>query len=322
MTTLINLDDVVAFQNLLDDYPRNAEESARVDKRDVPTGGGAFCNRCGRVQRMLVLDLTAERAPILPPSMNDNEHYKELRYGIKPTPIQTAVKVLGAPIDVRGGNEKAIRKLTQERAAQEAKTRFNNRYVSSAYRFRCLQCRLEMAVLLYRSPNGPALVQLSDQYAGANAHTPVAVAYYLDQAHRSHSVGANSAAVGAYRSAIENLLFAQGFEGMLKQQIVELDKQITAKSAPAWAFRVDPEYFELIRQLGNTAMHPNGGDITVQANLDADVVRNIGQVIEELLDVIYVQPAVAADRNSKFSSAVAPRPAKTTKSDPDAQPSQ
>ena len=66
----------------------------------------------------------------------------------------------------------------------------------------------------------------------AMPNTPEGVAFYLDQAAKSHSVGANSAAIAMYRGALEHLLFQQGYKtGMLanmagRQMTLQTEREV------------------------------------------------------------------------------------------------
>jgi hypothetical protein len=63
----------------------------------------------------------------------------------------------------------------------------------------------------------------------ATPHTPKLDAYYLAQAKRAQSVGANSAVVAMYRSALEHLLYEQGYEDrMVGPKITALLRDIEA----------------------------------------------------------------------------------------------
>jgi hypothetical protein len=110
-------------------------------------------------------------------------------------------------------------------------------------------------VLLCRGPKGPqwAVFPASIEGDVATPETPPGVAFYLDQAARCHSVGANSAAITMFRSALEWLLLDQGFtEPMLGPKRKALNRALEAGTAPQWASDLDPEFLDVIRQLGNT----------------------------------------------------------------------
>jgi hypothetical protein len=144
-------------------------------------------------------------------------------------------------------------------------------------------------------PDGSELAIFSPARGGfSTPHTPESVKYYLDQAHRAESVGATSAAVAMYRSAAEMLLHHEGYtSGMLAKKIADLQADA---APPRWRGQIDADYLEILKTLGNAAIHPNDGDITRQQHLDRELLHNVRLVWEELLQTIYEQPAAAAAR--------------------------
>ena len=156
----------------------------------------------------------------------------------------------------------------------------------------CLQCESETLLLLYNGPEGVELAVLHNTYSGCvTPNSPKEVKYYIDQAFRSRSVGAVSAAMAMYRSALEWLLHDQGFTaGMLGQKITDLETLIKNKTAPKWAMEIDTAFLPPIKDIGNGAMHTNGGDITKQNNIDKELLELVDIIFAELLDKIYEQP--------------------------------
>jgi hypothetical protein len=171
----------------------------------------------------------------------------------------------------------------------------------------CLQCGSETLLLIYNGPTGIELAVLHNTYSGCiTPNSPVEVKYYIDQAYRSRSVGAISAAMAMYRSALEWLLYDQGFtDGMLGKKIGDLEKSINEKTAPKWANEINPEFLEAIKNIGNGAMHTNGGDITKQNNIDKNLLELVDIVFAELLDKIYEQPLRSANNLAKLRGKVA-----------------
>jgi hypothetical protein len=111
----------------------------------------------------------------------------------------------------------------------------------------------------------------------ASANTPEGVAFYLDQAARCHNISANSAAITMFRSALEWLLEDGGFtEKMIGPKLAALDKAIAEGTAPSWVNEIGPEYLKVIQDLGNTATHTNGGDLTKQGAFDAQTLPGGG----------------------------------------------
>jgi hypothetical protein len=195
--------------------------------------------------------------------------------------------------------------------------------VPSLYVLQCLQCPTTFSVLVHRGPDGPAVAVLPSCRGGvAMKNTPPAVAYYLDQAHRSHTAGANTAAVGMYRSALENLLFERGYEdGMLDAKIKALVKDIEQKRAKPWAQRLNSAFLDVIKKLGNVAMHPNKGDLTRQDALDASLVRSVQATFTKLLDTVYESEAREEALLAELRAAADGAPRKSERSKPE-KPSQ
>lgn len=169
------------------------------------------------------------------------------------------------------------------------------------FRLVCVQCKAKAAALVYRGPDGPDIAILSSQRGGLSTpNTPAGVAYYLDQAHRAESVSASSAAAAMYRSALEMLLFQQGYQaGMLDSKIKNL---LADSDPPDWRDGIESEYLAVLKRIGNGAMHPNDGDVKRQNVLDRTLLAELRVVFEELLDVVYERPARTAARKAKLDA--------------------
>jgi len=144
--------------------------------------------------------------------------------------------------------------------------------------------------------------------------TDSGVAYYLDQAYKAQSVGATSAAVAMYRGALEHLLYSQGYtDGMLGTKITALKKAIQNKTAPDWAMALNTDYLEIIQELGNGAIHPNDGDIKLQAELDTALLDTLDITFTHLLYLVYEAPHLQETRlnNLKAKAALFKRQKKT-----------
>jgi tetratricopeptide (TPR) repeat protein len=163
----------------------------------------------------------------------------------------------------------------------------------------CLQCGAEFTVVVYElAEGGPGVVALAASSGGLNSpHTPPAVTYYLDQARRAESVGANSAAVAMYRSALEQLLHDQGFTArMVGPKLAQLEEAREAGTAPKWALELDPAFLGVINKLGTGSLHANRGEIALQAELDADLLQLVRETFEELLAVVYERENTRRER--------------------------
>jgi hypothetical protein len=175
-------------------------------------------------------------------------------------------------------------------------------------RYTCVECRRRYTALVYRGPSGPALAIFPESLGGlATPHTPEAVAYYLDQAHKSESVSALSAAITMFRAAIEHLLFEQGYTvRTLGSKITRLEADIKAGSAaPRWARELDIEFLRVLKELGNYSIHPNEGDVSKQAQFDGPLLVEVKATVVELLDLVYEEPRRRADRLAALKAAEA-----------------
>jgi hypothetical protein len=170
----------------------------------------------------------------------------------------------------------------------------------------CVQCDTVFTAVVYPGASGPSLAILLSTYGGLTTpHTPSGVAYYLDQAQKAHSVGANSAAIAMFRGALEHLLYDQGFKtGMCGKKLLDLEAAITAGTAPKWAAELDTEFLSVMKQLGDGAIHPNDGDVTKQGLFDNALVFRVRHIFELLLFLIYEVPHKKAERLQALKTAV------------------
>ncbi len=114
-------------------------------------------------------------------------------------------------------------------------------------------------------------------------------------------MGALSAAVAMYRAALEHVLHEQGYtDGMLGKRIVALMED---EEPPEWRVRLGDEYLAVINKLANAAIHANNGDVSQQLVFDAELLRGVRELFIELLDEIYEQPKIRADRLARLQGA-------------------
>jgi hypothetical protein len=168
----------------------------------------------------------------------------------------------------------------------------NEKFVPTLLRLACVQCEAKFTGVIYEGPDGPDAVILPSIRGGLTTpHTPVGVAYYLDQAYRAEVVGARSAAVAMYRGALEQLLFEQKYtKGMLKQKLDTLEVDIAQGTAPKWALDLDTRFLTVLKNLGDGSIHPNDGDVTKQSVLDEELVRKVRATFLMLLFLVYEAP--------------------------------
>lgn len=169
----------------------------------------------------------------------------------------------------------------------------------------CFQCGSTFTAVIYKGPSGPQLAVFADHLGGLSTpHTPEPVRYYLDQAHRAHSVGATSAAVAMYRAALEYLLFEQGFEEpkTCGAKINALKKAIEEGTAPAWASQLDDAHLTVIKKLGDAAIHPNDGDTSKQSEFDSALISMVQETFAELLSRVYERERASRERLSALQA--------------------
>ena len=170
----------------------------------------------------------------------------------------------------------------------------------SLWTFKCVQCDTYFTVVFYSGANGTEMAILpSCNGAVVTPNTPPSVAYYLDQAYRAKSIGANSACIAMYRGALEQLMYQQGFQkGMLDNKIKKLEEEILDGTAPQWAKEFGTDYLFYIKKLGNGAIHPNEGDVEKQKELDNQLIEIVDVLFAKLLYKIYEEPNKELERNN------------------------
>ncbi|MGC5773624.1 DUF4145 domain-containing protein [Paenibacillus pabuli] len=159
----------------------------------------------------------------------------------------------------------------------------------SFWQSKCLQCNSKSHIVIHEGPQGQEFLILPSSFGGLSTpNTPKNVSFYLDQANRSHILGANSAAMAMYRAAIEHILVEQGYtRRMLGNKIQDLLMDVANEEAPSWAYEVDAEFLQYIKKLGDSAIHANDGEIEQQIHLDNELIKNVKTVISFLLFSIY-----------------------------------
>lgn len=164
--------------------------------------------------------------------------------------------------------------------------------VPSLFIYSCVQCDTKFTAIIYNSATGPALAVLQSCHGGLTTpHTPKGVAFYLDQAHKAQSVGANSASIAMFRGALEHLLFEQGYKkGMLGEKVRKLLDDIDSKTAPKWASELEIDFLKILKDLGNGSIHPNDGNVKKQAVLDNKLIVQVKAAFQMLLYLIYEVP--------------------------------
>ena len=156
----------------------------------------------------------------------------------------------------------------------------------------CLQCKSKAYLIIYENAEEQKSIILYEKAGGCTSkNAPDGVKYYLNEAYQSRIIGAQSASMSMYRAALDFLLYEQGFtQGMLGKKISDLESAISNNRAPKWASEIDMEFFKVIKEIGNSSIHPNDGDICKQKEIDEKLLNVVDIVFLELLDKIYEQP--------------------------------
>lgn len=150
------------------------------------------------------------------------------------------------------------------------------------FRLECRQCDTVFAAIIFNGEDGPEHVLLpSDRSGLSTPNTPRRVKYFLDQAGRSETAGAYTAAVAMFRAALEQLLTDQGYDQWSLQKKLEA----ALKEAP-WADGVDQGFVEILKKFGDYAVHP-GDDIEEWGRR---MVKDLHQNILRFLRVVYEAP--------------------------------
>jgi hypothetical protein len=186
--------------------------------------------------------------------------------------------------------------------ARNANDMSDEKNLPAIFRLACVQCSEIIILVAYAGPGGPEVVALPSTYGGLSTpNSPDGVKYYLDQAERSFAVGAHTAAMTMYRSALEQILLEQGYTPrMLGPKIKKLEKD---PNPPKWYRDLDPEFLDVIRKLGNLATHAGEGDAREQEGFDRGLIGEVRALFVELLDDIYEHPARSATRLRKMKQA-------------------
>jgi len=139
----------------------------------------------------------------------------------------------------------------------------------------------------------------------ATPNSPEGVKFYLDQAQKAHSMGANSATVAMYRAALEHVMHEIGYtNGMLGRKVSDLENQIANGTAPEQAKKLDPDVLRVLSQLGNASIHANDGKLHVQSVFSEDLISAFQIALLETLDVLFEEPVRAESRKAVLKAAL------------------
>jgi hypothetical protein len=170
----------------------------------------------------------------------------------------------------------------------------------------CIECRgnLILVVIPTEGPEKAEIAVLLTYTPPGAPGAPSSVAFYLDQAQRAKARNANSAVVAMYRSALDQLLFDQGFrDGTTGQKIDALKAARTAGTAPPWANKLDATDMSIIKRLGDGAAHAKGGDVERQKELDGELVQTLDAFFAHLLYEVYELPETRKKQREDLAKA-------------------
>lgn len=164
----------------------------------------------------------------------------------------------------------------------------------------CRQCHNEMFLIKHTINGKPTLSFVYSTALQYDAScVPEGVNYYMEQALKSRSISAYSAAMAMYRSALEFLLYENGFdENRLADKIKSFKD-----NPPAWATSLSSQLMGVIKDLGNDSVHPNGGDISEQEKFDFEMLEAVEETLNELIERAYILPQREKERLSVLSKA-------------------
>jgi hypothetical protein len=122
------------------------------------------------------------------------------------------------------------------------------------FKIRCAICRQESILIFFSEKEKYKVISIFPEGDCADKkNIPPEVGYYITQAERSRSVGANSAALVMYRSAIEHILWQNGYDSssgrLLGERIGKLKRDIENDLIPQWAKRIEMDYLDIIVRL-------------------------------------------------------------------------
>jgi hypothetical protein len=182
--------------------------------------------------------------------------------------------------------------------------------------FRCLECRTILYVFMFPGPNGQEAVLFSGVLGSLGTpNTPGEIKYYLEQAHRSASSGAYSAAIGMLRTGCDLLLGLNGFAGrMLGNKLQDLETKQLAGTAPVGFADMDPGAIKALKDLSNEALHPSTMPYADYNKFDGTIYHAAIIVVMYLLDEAYERPVKRRTAMSRLIQKTGPQNA------PPAQP--
>lgn len=158
---------------------------------------------------------------------------------------------------------------------------------------RCCHCENYSNVLIYKENSKPSISVIHEKYDISSSNDiPYNITYYINEALKCKNVNAYSASVAMYRTALDNLLYDNGYtQNKLASKISQLEEDKASGKDDSWLYFINEESLDTLRQLGNYSVHPNNGNINIQeAFYDEKFIHSINKMFKIILDCIYIKP--------------------------------
>jgi hypothetical protein len=164
-----------------------------------------------------------------------------------------------------------------------------NKIDGSLFSIVCANCHHAGRMLIQKISGQISGLVFFDEYNSiATENTPEEVKYYLEQAQACHSVKAFSATFAMYRTALDAILFGQGYStGMVGEKIKALEKDIKNETAPPWSKFIGIEFLKVIKNLGNSSLHISAEDISSEKNIETADIKEVELAMGKMLFEIY-----------------------------------
>ena len=177
----------------------------------------------------------------------------------------------------------------------------------------CRQCEFSYMGCVFKGDGGhPIYVLVPTRPGGVvTPNTPNSVAYYLDQAQRAEGLGATTAALPMYRAALDRVLYIAGFtQRMCGPKLKALEEAMAGDSAPDWATRVDADLLDVLKRLGDQAIHVDEDeeklDLKTWSEEDAQLLGQVKAAFAWLLHEVYEVKSKREQMKADLKSALRP----------------
>ena len=77
---------------------------------------------------------------------------------------------------------------------------------------------------------------------------------------------------------------------MLGNKIGKLQEKIVAGTAPDWASRLEIDFFRVLKDIADSTLHVDDGDVSNLMSLDLQLLAEAKVTVQHLLEIIYEEP--------------------------------